>query len=356
MHLFKRFPATPLLAPEDAGSGSSGAVGDEHDPGATGADDALSSTGEADDEFADDGGDAGADDDSGSQGSEDDDDEALLFGDDADQADAGRPAEERLAALAKKHVKLKRKFGKNWSLIKSAKSLGITERELGDIVTKARNFDALQQGGAESKRLLRQLIGDEEPEPRRTTGKGKGRASDEDDDDEFDESALPFDTTTDSGKYFARQARESHELKQNLKKALKRLESIEGGVNAVNGRIETDKKTALARTWSEKAAASAKLIPHKGQRTLFVDNLRLAFPTYGGKVPVEKVIKHYLDQLGIKPRTAAIANGAGQQRIAQRNQERPRMGGGQGTPAPANGGQRPKTLADVHRKLRQTTA
>ena len=85
---------------------------------------------------------------------------------------------------------------------------------------------------------------------------------------------------------------------------------------------------------------------------MFTDLVKSAYQR-SPNVDPQVVINHYLKQLGINPTQAAMARGAAQQRLAQKNNERPRhQAGGPGSATPANGGKRPRTLAEVHRKIR----
>jgi len=351
-HLFRLFPATPLFAVED-GRGGSGTDDDEQDPGAQGADPSdEGSSGEAADG-----------DDADPLSADEDDDEALILGDErADGADT-RSADERLNALSRHNRKLRKQVVKNLPLTRLLKSTGISADQLGDVLAKARNYDALVSGAPESKRLIQQLLGDDGTgSPSQKTREKAGEMADELETmlADLKDEDIPFNINEPSGKFLANEARLSRTV---LKKFLGRLRDLEGGVkrseetaSSLKLDRERERVTGLQREWTSAMNAAAEKIKEKGVRTLFKDALIGAFSRYGGKVPVTKVIGHYLKELGINPTQAAMARGAAQQRLAEQNSRRPgHQAGGPGSATPArNKGF--KTLADVHKHVRTSVS
>lgn len=337
MKLFQQFTNTPVLfAAADAGSGGGGA---EDDPVDTG--DTVEAT-EGEGDAGDDAGDADG------QGAQDeDDDESLIFGKDDDPAtDTSRTADERLAALAKAHNKLKRRFGKSWPILKTLKAEGITERELSSLFVKARNFDALADSvGGDLGKLTRALAQDDDPKPK---GKGKA-AADEDDEDDFDEGKLPWKIENAADKYFARMARDLHESRKTSKALASRIASLEGG-------LQQDRTLQVQTRWTSARDAAAQHIKNPKQRVMFNDLVNAGFqhamqnPRKG--IQPEHVISHYLKLLEVNPVQAKIAQGAAAQRIAQANATRPKYQAG-GSPAGARA-TKDKTLSDVHRRIRSS--
>lgn len=354
MHLFKRFIDTPFFGPED------GAMAGGADPSDTGADGGseLSTVGAPDGEG--DGGDETADaDGQGASPAAEDDDEALLFGDgQGEDGDDARPLEERHKRLSQAHNKLKRRFSKSLPLIKLLKEHDLTPGALVDILSKARNFEALEQrvGGDAGRimRLIEGLHGDDsgaaDPRGRATT---KRTREDEVEIPAIDEATLPWNRETDSGKYFVKQAHTIRDLQVKNGELQRRLDRLEQGVTGLDAGLKAERETQLRTTWGQAITDAANKIKVPGIRTAFKDLCVAAFKETQGRVPVQKIIAHNLKNLGLAQTTEGrIAAGAAQMRLANGNANRPKHHpvSGAGLPAPARG--KREFLSDVSKRIR----
>lgn len=329
----------PLMDAMDAG----GAGGADPD-GAEGADNGA---------VSDDGGDpADGVDAAGNDASREEALEDLLVDEDEpDQDEHGRQrtTEDRIKAISKKNRKLRRQLAK---LLPLAKRLG--DVDLDDLITRARTADRLEEQLQRNPRLRGVLYGeDEEPQ-----GSARTRSKVEDE-PEFDESSLPFDPKENEvNAYFAKLARQNHELARELKQVRARQDQFEGRDTA---RTELQDK----REWKSAIDAASATLKDPMTRTLFQDALTAAFISRHrhGKTP-QQIIAHYLkgnvSSADAKRATDAAAAAAGknrgtstvaaQQRIAERNRTLPRTVAPSGQPAPARTGR--ETLRDVHRRIR----
>lgn len=338
MHLFRMFRtpiATPLLAPEDgamSGSADDGAAGDGYEPGLE--------SGADPDPAGDEGGDPeGLDAGAGGDGEEDDVD--LIVGRDEDDDDQTKPIEERHRKTLRDKRRLQRKLAKLSPLSQRLKGV-----DLDRALANASRYEALEARLAGNRKLWRQLT--EEPEGAEDEGETAPAARRGTRDEEpFDESKLPWDTETASGKYFVGMVKQQRTLQTDLQRAMKRIDQLEGGI--------TQERQAQVQTkWVEGMKAASKQIKDPKVRTMFEDAVKGAFHVaqfQRRQVDPNTVIKHYLNLAGVSPTTKAIAAGAAKQRMAQGNQQLPRhQAGGPGASTPARSGkERP---ADVHRRIR----
>jgi hypothetical protein len=326
-------------APPDAASAGVAPAGGAPSPGAGSGDapDAGDLESGADDAGDDLG--AAADD----QNAGDTDDLDALLGDDEDDDQAGqtRTAEDRIKALNAKNRKLRKRL---------LKSKGTLERlggvDLDDLITRARQYDALQANAARNPRLRALLSGgDDEDADDRAPARRPG-ARNHDDDPPFDEAKLPFDPNeNEANRYFAGLARDNHELKRTVRQLTARFEQF--------ARQDSARSEATQREqWGSVVTAAAKQISHDGQRKIFRDAVVGAFnnPKIRERYTPQQIVSYYLKELGVQPQQAARANAAARQRVAEKNRTLPRHPAQGGSPAPARN---PKeTLADVHRRIR----
>lgn len=169
----------------------------------------------------------------------------------------------------------------------------------------------------------------------RKNGKKKGRtaAAGGDDDEAFqdpfaDETKVPWDTASESGRafleLFRRGAKENHELKQTLR----RLERSLGDVT----QRETHRTLAQHEDlWRSAVRAAAAQIPEPS-RQAFADAVRGVFEVAKrdrtlGRLNVQQIIKGYLTPFQKAAKGQQRTNAAGQQRRAEGNRTLPRPGG-----------------------------
>ena len=346
MHLFKRFIATPLLAPED------GAMAGGADPGAEGTADAGFDGGDGNDA---DGFDDGASDGDGTQARGDDDEDLdLIAGPEEDDDAVGRPAEERLRNVLKKFRKARRQLAKFKPLADRLKGVDVDE-----VLQGHRQFLTLRERLATNKRLQRLLIEDgadgaaDDQSDDAPAGRGadRGRAV-----EEFDESTLPFDpNASPSNRYFADFFKRHHatarEQERMVRTLSKRIEQLEGGLQ------QRDQRVISERWQNELNAALSQIkgpdrVMVKNQQTVLKDLVTAAFRLAPKGTDPKKVIAHYSGLLGIKPTQGQLSAAQAKQRAAIRNASLPRTGGGAGVPTPARG--KKESIADVTRRIRQS--
>lgn len=288
----------------------------------------------------------------------DEDDEDLIAGRDDDDTDSRTP-EERIKALAKKNRQLVRRLTKHLPTLTRLKGL-----DLDDLLTRARRGDQFAEMVGNNPKLRALLHGDEPEAPAGRTAKAGTPATDPDD-DEFDESALPFDPElNDANRYFAKMARDNHELKKTLRQ-------LQGKETQRENDVKAQAAASERTTWRTSIEAAAEHLPEGAMRTYFKDAMAGAYATRAthGK-SVTDLIAHYLKAAGVDPKTAGKANKAAaavapapagntkvaaaaqRERIASTNQPRtvaPPAG------APTTARRQGETLKDVHKRIRNLT-
>lgn len=286
-------------------------------------------------------GDAVADEGAGDEGAAAGDDagreealEDLLLDEDED-GQAERSHEERLKAVAKKNRKLKRQLAKLLPLSERLKGV-----DLDRLVARAQQYDDLSAQIRSNPKLRALIHGDaDEPEKGRRTPAAEPE-------EQFDESKLPWDPNESPvNRRMTDMARESFELRKQLKQLQARIDGVDGR--------ETARTEAQVRdTWKTTILSATAQIKDDGVATVFRDVMIAAYenPKVRGKYTPQQLVSHYLKVLKINPAEAAKANAAAaktgngngavrtaatQQRIAEQNKSLPRTVATNGSPAPA---------------------
>jgi hypothetical protein len=263
----------------------------------------------------------------------------LLDEDDDNQGE--RSHEERLKAVAKKNRKLKRQLAKLLPLSERLKGV-----DLDDLVSSKRQFTQLSEQIRNNPRL-RALIHGEADEPEQ----GRRTPAAAEPEEQFDESKLPWDPDASPiNRRMTDMAKESFELRQQLKKLQQRLDANDGRETArTEGQVRAE--------WKNTIETAATQIKSKAVRALFKDNLASLFrdPKVREKFSPKQLVSHYLKDLeadglitpaearataaaaAARPGTPAgsVRTAATQQRIAEQNKQLPRTVATTGTPAPA---------------------
>jgi len=274
----------------------------------------------------------GAADDAGDGARSDDDDSD----DDDDYSDVPFNEHPRFKALTRKLSKTKKQLARFRPLAERVKDVNVDELSL-----KARTADQLQEVLSKNPKLRQQMLeamarpdaGNEpEPEP------------------EFDPSKLPFDTSDESGKFFAAWRKEFLDLKKENARLAGELKSIrETGAQ--------QQRAVEVRSWKSAVEAAQAHVPEHF-REMFNDAVYGAFreaKERGVRLDPQKVIDHYLKKAGINKGTQAKASAAAAQRIAEQNKKLPQQPAKPGVAAAAKG-DRKETVADVSKRLRRQFA
>jgi len=349
MHLFRRFIATPCLAPEDGAMSGGADPGGAGDGGTEPQYDADVATGDADAGDAE-GIDAGA-------GARDEDEDLDLLVTDDDPAD-GRTLEERFEALRKANNKLKRRNLKHRTIAERLKGV-----DLDSVLEGAKQFTALQQRVRGNPKLLAQIMGmaateeggedDGEQPSARSTGRGNGRSREPVID--FDAAKIPFRAEeNETNEFFHDEIRRNRTVEAYVREHHAIVGRLEKRIEQLEGGIHQDRETRVAETWKGALDSALRLIKDPDDKVLFQDIIAAAYKQAPRANP-NAIIDHYKKLKAFKPyfaqQRARIATAADAQRMAQRNAQLPRhQAGGPGAPSPAKS--RKETITDVTRRIR----
>lgn len=278
-----------------------------------------------------------------------DDDLDALFDDD-DDGQTARSDAERIQALVKKNRKIRKQLARSLPMVKRLKGV-----DLEELFANSRNYQALSETIRRNPKL-RALVngGDAESDQHeRTPPAAKEK------DEDFDEKALPFDPSeSDTNRWLANHARETHETRKQLKALQARLD---GHDSRETQRTEGQVKSQ----WESTIKAAARHITDDAIREMFMETCAAHYlnPASRAKNTPQQVVSHYLRRLKVDPSQAAKANRAAdaaakpgvrtaatQQRIAENNKNLPRTSAVTGNPAPARNER--ATLASVKQKIR----
>lgn len=331
---------TPFFfAPGDAaGSGGAGAdtTGAAGAGGDAGSDDHSDGNGGPDDA-----GEAGAGDDAG------DDDQARGAAgtdDDDDDEDAGLSPEVRddPKRLRTHRRRLQRQLSAVRPIAERFRGPDgkfLDARQVDTIVSRARDMEEFEQLFEQHPDLLQEIIA-----RKRGGAKGKPAAAAAAAGDEFDESALPFETESKQGKFFANMARQLHDSQRLTRQLSEQLTQFQ--------RTDTTRTVAqIETTWKTATLKAAEQVPEVSRRT-FVNAVHRAFELAKvrgqlGRANVQRILEQELEPYVRANRGKARQDAAGAQRRAEHSTTVPRPGNrGQTTAASPSATNKVGTIRD----------
>lgn len=286
--------------------------------------------------------------------------------DDDDDRYEGLPAEERVKKLLSARKKLRRKLRERSPVYEQVQALARQGISLADLQLTHRQHQQLAEQIRRSPKLRSLIDGSADEGDRRPGRRDATRPAGDEEDFVFDDSpeALGFDPKESrTNQLLADRFRRAALTEHRLNKALTRMDrldpdAIERRVGGLEQGIRQQSRQSIEREWTAAVDAAVTHITdpdtdrQKGLRTMFRDNMRIAMQTEGGKRPPQDIVNHYFRLLKITPARTARATAAARtaHQNAQRVTQLQRQPSQSGQPAPANA--KRKTLADVHRQVR----